>query len=121
MSALSTSLITTSTTLIAKLGRAASATFTRLTATTYSTSTLAQSSSSGTYTVAVAVADFTLKEISLNNTLIGQKKLYVAGGTSYTPAIADTVVLGTTTFRVLDITTYETGSVNCAYMLRIGV
>jgi hypothetical protein len=77
-----------------------------------------------TYSCVAAPLDFKLKEIDQVTILSGQKMLWIPGedvdGVAVDPQVGDTVDLGTT-YRVLEVTSFETESVNCAYLLKIGV
>lgn len=109
----------------AKFGRAVPVVFTRQNFSEHSTHSLARTEGPpSTYTANAAPVDFTIHEMNLTTVLQGEKKLYVPGvdtsGNSITPVAGDTVDLGVV-YRVLEVTPYETESVNCAYMLKIGV
>lgn len=113
---------------IIKNGRASLVTITRPVLNAYATSALeATEATPLTFQVYAAPVDYGSKE---DNHLSEKpeysdckslKKLYVPGGTTYTPEIGDQVALDRT-WRVIAIRkSYETTSVNCAYLLDIGI
>ncbi len=128
MSASTDGWIALATSMINEFGRASDVTFTRAVTLGYDPHALSNTEGTPlTYTVPAAPVNFSAKgliptqEIGGVTTTQSDKKLYVPGGTSYIPAINDSVTLDNTVFRVLAITNYQTESVNCAYMLHIGV
>jgi hypothetical protein len=85
-----------------------------------------------TYTCYGAPINFLLKEIDKNHsnnvsqvtTLVSQKMLYIPGidvdGQSVIPKVGDMVGLESN-YRIQEVIPYETESVVCAYLLKIGV
>ncbi len=108
--------------MISEFGRAEDVTFSRNILTGYDTNTLqANDGTPATYTLPAAPVGFSMREMNGTTVLTGMKKLYIPGGTSYAPIIGDTVDLGGNVYRVLEVIVYETESVDCAYLLKIGV
>jgi len=111
--------------LLAEYGRATSMTFTRAQYGEQDTDTLSRAVLTPlTYTCLGAPIDFNVREINNNTITTGQKMLYVSGvdtaDVAINPQINDTVSLDVV-YRVLEVTSYETKSVNCAFLLKIGI
>jgi hypothetical protein len=108
--------------LITKFGRAEDVTFTRKVYGTHNTSSLTATASTPlTFTIKAAPVDFTSYEL-VNTAVVGAtKKLYISGSSAYVPFESDTVALGSVTYRILKVKSYEVNSVNCGYQLQIGV
>lgn len=77
-----------------------------------------------------APLDFNMEDIDNVTIISGQKMLWLPGtnsnGGAIDPQVADQVLMIDSTgnnvyFRVLEVTTYETESTTCAYLLKIGV
>ena len=110
--------------MIKQNGRADPITFTRQVVNNYSPDTLTRTEGTPvTYSVVGAPLDFKLKEIDQITIITGQKMLWVPGvdtsGAAIDPQVGDTVNLGVI-YRVLEVTSFETESVNCAFLLKIG-
>lgn len=123
MSARTTRLIASAERMITKFGRVADVVFSRAVDSSYSTSTATFSTvgTPTTFSLKAAPIDFSLYEINNTTQLEGTKKLYIAGGQGYTPQVSDTVALGSFSYRVLKVVSYETESVDVAYELHIGI
>lgn len=110
--------------LIRQNGRSSPVTFTRAVKGEYSPDTLDRPvGTPTTYICVAAPLDFKLKEINQVTILNGEKMLWIPGedtsGNAVDPQVGDKVDLGTI-YRVLEVTSFETESVNCAFLLKIG-
>ena len=111
--------------MITQDGRSSPVVFSRLSPSNYETSTLGREQGAPvTYTCVAAPLDFKLKEIDQITVITGQKMMWIPGvdtsGNAVSPQVGDTVDLGTV-YRVLEVESFETESVNCAFLLKIGV
>ncbi len=111
--------------MITQNGRTDPVVFTRAVNGEYATNALTRTLGTAiTYTVVAAPLDFKLREIDQVTVITGQKMLWIPGvdtsDVSISPQVGDTVDLGTV-YRVLEVTAFETESVNCAFLLKIGV
>jgi hypothetical protein len=111
--------------MIAQNGRTSPITFTRQVVGSYNPDMLTSPEGTpSTYSVVGAPLDFKLREIDQVTVITGQKMLWVPGvdvsGTAISPQVGDTVDLGIV-YNVLEVTSFETESVNCAFLLKIGV
>ncbi len=110
--------------MIEQNGRSSPVTFSRQVVGDYDTNTLSRvDSTPTTYQCVAAPLDFKLKEIDQVTVITGQKMLWIPGvdvnGTAVDPQVGDTVNLGII-YRVLEVTSFETESTSCAYLLKIG-
>lgn len=111
--------------LIAANGRENATVFTRSTTSGYDPNTLSHAGSiETTYTAYAAPVDFTIFQMDKYTINKGEKMLWVPGedtsDVAILPLVGDTVALEKE-YRVLEVTSYETESVNCAFLLKIGV
>lgn len=124
MSAVTDGWIELASSMITQFGRAVPVTFTRQVVSGYSPTTLTSVEGTPvTYTCVAAPLDFKIAEMDKVTILEGEKMLWIPGedtsGAAVTPIVGDTVNLGVV-YRVLMVTAYETESVNCAFLLKIG-
>ena len=113
--------------MIAQYGETTGVVLTKPNAGTYSTSTLAPAAGSpATYNFWGAPVDFKIRDIDKVTIMTGEKLLYLPGttktGATVIPEVGDTVTFANSdVFRVLEVTSYDTESVSCAFLLKIGV
>lgn len=110
--------------MIRQNGRSSPVTFTRAVTGEYTPEALGRPEGTPTtYDCVAAPLDFKLKEIDQVTILSGEKMLWIPGkdvnGVAVDPQVGDTVDLGIE-YRVLEVTSFETESVNCAFLLKIG-
>ena len=111
--------------MIAEFGRSSAVVFSRTNNSDYDPALLSHATSTPiTYTAYAAPLDFTLLERDTTTVKTGEKMLWVPGedinDVAILPEVGDTVALERD-YRVLEVTSYETESVNCAFLLKIGV
>lgn len=113
--------------MISQYGETAGIVLTKANAGAYSTSTLAPADGTPTtYNLWGAPLDFKIRDIDKVTIMTGEKMLWLPGetkeGSTVTPEVGDTVAFANSVvFRVLEVTSYDTESVSCAYLLKIGV
>lgn len=117
--------------MITKYGRTENITFTRATYGSYSSSTLDRTPTAAiTYICKAAIVDFAINSkfgsnVEAANTTIvtGQTQMYIPGvdvdGVVVSPQVGDTLNYGTG-YRIIEVVNYQTLSVACAYLLRVG-
>ena len=111
--------------MIQEFARASAVTFTRTVHGNYDPSTLSHATDpETTYTAYAAPLDFKLMEIEEYTIQEGEKMLWVPGedtsNVAIDPQVGDKVTLEKD-YRVLSVEAFETESVNCAFLLKIGV
>lgn len=116
-----------------ELGESSSVTFTRKVDASYSVSTLESTETTNiTYTAYTAPVpfgngdtEFNMQEILNYSTLENKQLIYVPGtdinGATIKPVVNDECTIDGKAYRVLMVTPYRTGSVNCAYACLLGV
>ncbi len=111
--------------MIAEFGRTTAVTFTRTTKSDYAPATLTHATSTPTtYIAEAAPLDFSLFEKDKYTVQEGEKMLWVPGedtsNVAISPQVGDIAALEVD-YRVLEVTAFETESVNCAFLLKIGI
>jgi len=110
---------------ISQDGRAELSTVSRNTDTPYTPAQLQSTAQTPTtYQVYCAPIDYVGKaQADGYNSIISYKQLYVpVSDNGYVPQVGDSITLGTTTYQMTKIlNTFETESVECAYLVQLGV